>query len=460
MDALPLVTHSAPDQVMAWRRGRPVTVAQFLADVARLATALPAGGHVLNACADRYRFTVGLAAALVTSKVCLLPPSHTAETVRQMKAFAPDGFALVDGPTALGLPVFLFDDTSFALSRAAEGGAVVPLIPADRTMAFVFTSGSTGTPVPHRKTWGQMVRNVRAEAAALPLPLPQGARPQVLGTVPPQHMYGIESTVLLPMQSGGALCAGHPFYPADICAALAQLPRPRVLVTTPVHLRALLDAGVDLPEVDLVLSATAPLSAELAASVEARLRAPLQEIYGSTETGQIASRRSTQTRHWTLLPEIEIEQRGELFWASGGHVEPETPLGDMLELLEGGRFLLHGRLGDLVNIAGKRNSLAYLNHQLLAVVGVVDGVFFMPDEQAADGVTRLAAFAVAPGLTAAALRAALRERIDPIFMPRPLVLLQQLPRNSTGKLTRETIETLAKTHLRRGGAHGGDLDGA
>lgn len=456
MDAYPLLAHATGGQVMAWRHGQPVTVARFLRDVAWLAQALPAGSHVLNACADRYRFAVGLAAALVTQKISLLPPSHTPETVRQMKVFAPDAFCLADGSTAIDLPVFRFDEAP-ASGPAAGGDPEMPLIPADRTLAFVFTSGSTGTPLPHRKAWGQMVRNVRAEAAALAWAA--GERPQLVGTVPPQHMYGIESTVLLAWQSGGALCGAHPFYPADICAALAEVPRPRVLVTTPVHLRALLDAGVEVPAIDLLLSATAPLSAELAARAEARLAAPLQEIYGSTETGQIASRRSTRTRHWTLLPGIELSQRGDRFWASGGHVDPETPLGDLLELAEGGRFLLLGRLGDLVNIAGKRNSLAYLNHQLLAIDGVADGVFFMPDEEAADGVTRLAAFAVAPGLNAAALRAALRERIDPVFMPRPLVLLDRLPRNSTGKLTRETIESLARAHLRRGGVPDGDVDG-
>jgi acyl-coenzyme A synthetase/AMP-(fatty) acid ligase len=333
---------------------------------------------------------------------------------------------------------------------------VVPDIPADRTLAWVFTSGSTGLPVPHRKVWGQMVRNVRAASAVLLLPA--GGGPQVVGTVPPQHMYGFESTVLLPLLAGGAMCAGHPFYPADICAALEQLPRPRLLVTTPVHLRALLDADVALPAVDLVLSATAPLSPELAAAAEQRLQAPLQEIYGSTETGQIATRRSTQTRHWQLFPGVVLDQREGRSWASGGHVEPPTPLGDVLELADDGSFLLHGRLGDMVNIAGKRNSLAYLDHQLLAIPGVVDGVFFMPPDEIADGVTRLMAFAVAPGQSAAALRKALRERIDPIFMPRPLVLVDTLPRNSTGKLTRETIESLARAHWRPGPANRRDLD--
>jgi acyl-coenzyme A synthetase/AMP-(fatty) acid ligase len=447
MDAsFPLVLHTDPEAVLAWRHGSPVTVAQFVADVRRLAAALPAATHVLNACADRYHFAVGLAAALLAGKTSLLPPSHTPETIRQMVAFAPDVFCLCDGPTAIALPLLAYDAEAAAPAAAALAAfAGIPTVPGARTLALVFTSGSTGAPVPHRKLWGAVVLDVQAEAAALLLP---PAPPvQVLGTVPPQHMYGLESSVLLPLHSGGALCAAHPFYPADICAELARLPRPRLLVTTPVHLRALLDAQVTVPPLDLVLSATAPLSEELAAQAEARLGVPVQEIYGSTETGQIATRHSTRTRYWTLLDGVKLVQQGERCWASGGHVDPPMPLGDLLELAPDGRFLLHGRLGDLVNIAGKRNSLGHLNHQLLAIEGVVDGMFVMPDGDDADGVTRLAAFVVAPGLTEAALRSALRQRIDPIFMPRPLVLLPELPRNSTGKVTRATLDTLLRSHV-------------
>eukprot|EP00825_Cyclidium_porcatum_P006011 TRINITY_DN12953_c0_g1_i1.p3 TRINITY_DN12953_c0_g1~~TRINITY_DN12953_c0_g1_i1.p3 ORF type:complete len:134 (-),score=60.00 TRINITY_DN12953_c0_g1_i1:82-483(-) len=95
-----------------------------------------------------------------------------------------------------------------------------------------------------------------------------------------------------------------------------------------------------------------------------------------------------------------------------------------------------------VNIAGKRTSLAYLNHQLGAVPGIVDGAFFLPDEEGPDGITRLTAFIVAPGMTARQVTVALRERIDAIFLPRPLVLVDELPRNSTGKLPRVELQAL------------------
>src|ERR1700691_3561465 len=115
---------------------------------------------------------------------------------------------------------------------------------------------------------GGLVQCVRAEVTRLP-PIDL-AGCAILGTVPAQHMYGFESTVLLPWHSGGALCAERPFFPADIAAALSALPRPRVLISTPVHLRALLTAETALPALELIVSATAMLPANLAREVEHR----------------------------------------------------------------------------------------------------------------------------------------------------------------------------------------------
>jgi len=66
----------------------------------------------------------------------------------------------------------------------------------------------------------------------------------------------------------------------------------------------------------------------------------------------------------------------------------------------------------------------------------------MPDE-AEDSITRLTAFVVAPGVSRAALMSALRQRIDPAFLPRPLYLVPSLPRNATGKLPRSALVELA-----------------
>ena len=148
--------------------------------------------------------------------------------------------------------------------------------------------------MPQVKTWGTLVRSVHGEGTALGIAGLEGAF--LVGTVPHQHMYGLESVILLALQHGLALHAERPFYPGDIAAVLDGLPGRRMLVTTPVHLRTLLADGIRLPSVDFLLCATAPLAPQLASEAEWMLNAPLYEIYGCSETGQVAVRRPKRRR--------------------------------------------------------------------------------------------------------------------------------------------------------------------
>jgi acyl-coenzyme A synthetase/AMP-(fatty) acid ligase len=428
--------------VLAYRAGAPILAGQFLADVARAGAALGGGGYVLNVCSDRYRFAVGLGAALATGKVSLLPSTRTPEVIAHLKRFAPDAVCLTDEEGCdIDLPLVRFPGGSSVPSEVGFA-ALVPQIEASQRAAWVFTSGSTGTPVPHEKSFGSLVECMGV--AAQRLGLTSGVSHAIVATVPPQHMYGFEASVLLPLASGNALSAERPFYPADICALLAAAPRPRVLITTPIHLRALLAADLSIPDTDLIVSATAPLSGQLAREVERRCHTPLLEIYGTTETGSIAVRRTTETAQWRLWPGVTLESHSGETWARGGHVVQPTRLCDVIEVTGRDSFLLHGRVADLVNIAGKRSSLAYLNHQLNSIPGVLDGAFFHCDSPAGNAaVTRVGACVVAPGLDAAAIAAELRRRIDPVFLPRPLLLVASLPRTSAGKLPQEALRSLA-----------------
>ncbi|MFZ2971922.1 MAG: AMP-binding protein [Ferribacterium limneticum] len=450
MNMVPLLAHGDLDAVFAWSADGPLSVGDYLADAHRLAEQLPATGYLLNLCHDRYRFAVGFAAGLLRGMTSLQPSSQSAETFRRLQAEYAGLLCLCDGAAdTLDLPRLDFPETpTVNRKKEPKPKSAIPQIPADHLAAILFTSGSTGLPQAQRKTWGKLVANGRSEAIALGLDRQPHA---IVGTVPVQHSYGFESTFLLALHGGCAFWAGKPFYPQDIAGALAAVPQPRLLVTTPFHLSALLSAEIDLPPVDLLLSATAPLSTTLAAQAEARTGAPMHEIYGSTESGQLATRRTTDGAAWTLLPGVRLEQDGDDTVACDGHVEGRLALSDLIELLPDHRFLLHGRHADLVNIAGKRTSLAYLNHQLGAVPGVVDGAFFLPDEEGPDGITRLTAFVVAPGLSARQVSVELRQRIDAIFLPRPLVLVDKLPRNSTGKLPRGDLQALYAEKVSHGG---------
>jgi len=392
--------------------------------------------HVLNFCADRYRFTVALFAATLRGQVTLLPPTTTPHVIASMREFAPDAYFVSDEESpGIDLPRCALPPEHDAEPADFD----VPAIDGGQVFACLFTSGSTGEPQPYFKRWGPMALDSAGEARRFGI----GPGHAILGTVPPQHMYGFESTVLLPLHAGAALTSERPYYPADIDAAASRVPAPRVLFTTPFHLRAWMESG-DPASLEVIVSATAPLSVGLARQAEERTGARLFEIYGCTEAGQVASRRPTQAVEWDALDGVRVWNDGAQAMAAGAHIEQPTPLQDIIEVLgDGTRFLLHGRSTDMVNIAGKRNSLGYLNHQLTAIPGVVDGAFFLPDEVDADAVTRLMAFAVAPTLTSAQIVEALRGRIDAAFLPRPVVLVESLPRSLTGKLPREALRTLA-----------------
>ena len=122
-------------------------------------------------------------------------------------------------------------------------------------------------------------------------------------------MYGLELSILLPLFGPFAVHGGKPFFPADVAAALAEVPAPRMLVTTPIHLQALLRDPVALPPLAAIASATAPLSRELAAEAEARYGAPVIELFGSTETCVIAHRRTVGETAWHLYPGYRAASR-------------------------------------------------------------------------------------------------------------------------------------------------------
>lgn len=434
---IPLVVPRPATDVFARSAERRITIVDFVADVAALAARLPDRRHVVNLCVDRYRFTVAFGAALARGQVSLLPSHRTPEFLAALARAHPDLYCLADEAVEW-CPL----ETAPYPSDLAPGAGdpAVPAFPPEQVAAIAFTSGTTGAPTPHVKLWGALARGARAEAQALGIDGLAGAT--LVGTVPPQHMYGLESTVLLVLQHRFAMEGGRPFYPRDVREALARVPAPRVLITTPVHLRALDIDDTELPPLECVVSATAPLAPEAAARAESRYRAPVLEIYGFTEAGMVASRRTLEGETWRLLPGVSLRSDGEAWWAESGHVPTPARFSDLIDVLDGERFVLRGRASDVVNVAGKRASLAGLNAQLLAIPGVVDGAFFLPEDDGT-GLRRLAAFVVAPGLSSRRLLEALRHRVDPAFLPRPLRLVARLPRTATGKLTAQDVRALA-----------------
>lgn len=428
MQALPLVDR--PDGAALFlRSGLSVGRSAFLADTHALAGRLPESGHVLNLCRDRYLFTVAFGAALLRRRACLLCGDPSPAMLAGLAAQYPDVVAVADDPRVNApCPVIV------AESGAGAGPTANPMIPADQLAAIVFTSGSTGAPVPHRKSWGALVQ--RSRAAGERFGLTEAAPASIVGTVPPGHMYGFETTVLLPLHAACASWCGQAFFPADVGAALLAAPAPRILVTTPLQLRALREVAA--PGLRCSISATAPLDPALAAETEARWGAPVLEIFGATECGSIASRRTLEGDGWLPYPGVCLQQDGDVALACAEGMPP-VPLADELEVLADGRFRLLGRRADMVKLGGRRASLAGLNRILTGLDGVRDGIFVVPDDLDRRSTARLLALVVAPGRSAPSILAELRGRVDPIFLPRRVVHVDALPRNALGKLPLQAV---------------------
>ncbi|PJK08076.1 AMP-ligase [Lysobacteraceae bacterium NML120232] len=412
---------------------QPVRRGDFLRRVTALAATLPDAPALINLCERRDHFIAAFCAAALRGQVTLLPPSRAPQMVAEVAAAHPQALRVGDMDEI---------DCDVRVDKATAHTATIQpaRVEAAQLAMIGFTSGSTGQPSAHRKCWGALGHTDAVNQQLLTALC--GGAAHIVATVPPQHMYGMELSVLLPLFGAFAVHPGRPFFPEDIARALAECDAPRLLVTTPVHLRALLESGVALPPLAGIVSATAPLAPALAARAEARFGCQLRELFGATEVCIFAERRPSHETTWRLLDQVRLQPEREGTQVFRPSLPQPVMLADMVELSADGRsFELRGRQADLLEIAGKRASLADLTRRLQAIEGVVDGAMLQLDADAA-GVRRLLAVVVAPGMDDATLIAHLRQASDPVFLPRRIIRVAALPRNETGKLPRQALLAL------------------
>lgn len=448
MNRLPLLGHAA-DDVIARRQGHRITAWRFLADVERMAAKLPDLKNAVNLCEDHYLFLVGMAAAWTRGQQVLLPPSRSPEAVSGVIGEHGEAYCLLDEAGARYDAVRSQRTTPQRYVESEEPVSIgeyrVPQLEADLAAVTLYTSGSTGSPVGHRKRWRELAEGVRLTGVQLGRDKAPGT--DIVATVPAQHMFGLETCIMATLVDRLTLLAERPFFPEDVRRAMQDAGPLPLLVTSPLHLRACVEANLEWPAPRFVLTATAPLDAELAAAAEQAMQCPVMEIYGSTETGAVATRRTATDTAWLPLEGVSITGGEEGVVVHASHLVQTAHLTDIVHRQPDGRFTLQGRVGDLVKIAGNRISLSELNRRLLAIPGVVDGAFLAPDAQG--GTQRLTAVVVAPGVDDGTIVAALRECVDPVFLPRPLLRADHLPRGETGKLSRAELVSLVEG-LRRG----------
>lgn len=425
-----------------------VRCADFIGQAQRLAEQLPAGKCAINLCENRYLFTLAFCAAIIKQQTTLLPQNRAEATQTSLFEQYAGAYVLHDGAALIAPNLPHLDINTLNLLGAPCRD--IPQIDAEFLAAIAFTSGSTGQPKANLKPWRTLVESSQISARFM---LPAGDQCySVLATVPAQHMWGLETSVLLPLFSELCVADSRPLFPQDIHHALAALSEPRLLISTPVHLRAMVLSGLRLPPVARILCATAPLSKDLASDIEVLFQGELVEVFGCSEVGSMACRRTAQQEIWRLFDGLcftpfnshlagsEGGETCEGGMISAAHLPSSQTLTDRIEWLGAQAFRLLGRSDDMIEIAGKRGSVQEMNKLLLSAPGVTDGVVFMPEpDLARHKITRPAALVVAPKSTKADLVAYFAKHLDPVFIPRPLLLVESLPREENGKLPRSKL---------------------
>lgn len=434
------------EDLFAVRNGVELSRGKLWADVRAFARRLPDRAYLFNLCEDRYLFCVTLLAAMLRRQVCLLPPSAQPGVLHDMLGDFPNCYQVSEKAPEHTLcpwfPAELSETTIRADAREIE-------FDPGQIALIAFTSGTTGRPKPCPKTWGTF--RISAQIALRSLGM-ENARLAVVSTTPPQHMYGLETSIFWPLFSSFVLHAGWPFYPEDVRRTVREAPLPCLLASTPVHLRALFATEAQWPNLQAIICSTANLSQSLAMRVEQAGGARLWEIYGSTETLSFACRATARETVWRPYSGVKLYHETEdVIMLSAPHIIGSIQLQDLLCIEADGDFSVLGRSADMVKIGGKRVSLAELKRRLTEIDGVEDGLcLVVADEQRESRVVAV----VVSKLSRQDIVEALRPYLDEVFLPKRIEFVAKIPRNTVGKVARSELEKLlANDDAPRSSAH-------
>jgi acyl-coenzyme A synthetase/AMP-(fatty) acid ligase len=435
LDRLALI---GADQRWTWR--------QVHLAASELARRLDKSETICNLCGSRVGFLVTWLAAMRRGCMQLLPPSGGHADLVAILQSCSRPTIVVDEEKLLQ-PQWTTNARCLinipdATQRSSPKDVLSWQADWDLSMVRLYTSGSTGVPEPQTRTLGQLVQGAFLLGSRLHAELEGGLSliNAIVCSVPPQHMFGLEMSVMLSLVHGIPVLERRPLLPADVISAFEQTGVGTAWITTPLHLQALVRTGDNVPNCSVVVSSTMPLDPTVARHTEVLVKAPVLEIYGSTETGAIAMRRTAKDISWQPVDNVWIEPgifgSGAKVW--GSHFSSPQILTDQIKTNEHGRFNLLGRHGDMIKIGGRRASLAGLNLLLSNFPGLLDGVFYMPTTGAYP--ERLVLIHTGEVLDPIATVNWLRERMDPVFIPRTIIRTSSLGRTDTGKLSKAVLD--------------------
>jgi|BarGraIncu00421A_1022006.scaffolds.fasta_scaffold03219_1 acyl-coenzyme A synthetase/AMP-(fatty) acid ligase len=317
----------------------------------------------------------------------------------------------------------------------------------DEPFLQLFTGGSTGKP----KVWSKSPRNLFAEAFYWKEKFDLSAKDLFVSTVPTYHIYGLFFSVILPFVAQAKVLSDIYTFPQEIISTTNKH-KATVLVSVPIHYRSLKVDNLFAPSLKVAFSSSGVLNRSDAIHFQNKTGLGITEIYGSTETGGIATRSiSEHTESWKPVDVVswkisgkrlsikspfisaEMEKDSEEFCVTGDEVQPD----------KGNRFILLGRADGIVKVAGKRVDLLDVQNKILTLPTVIDAlVVALPAEKGRESVI---AAVVACKLNKIQLKKMMLEKLEPYAMPRRIKIVSSIARAATGKIDRGKIEQIFLT---------------
>jgi fatty-acyl-CoA synthase len=351
----------------------------------------------------------------------------------------------------------------------AKGSTKDCVPPTESGKVVILTSGTTGNP----KGAARKQPDSLEPAAALFSKIPLKARETTMIAAPMFHSWGFAHfTLALPLSS--TLVLRRRFDPQDTLRAVAEH-RATALAVVPVMLQRILELPIetiksyDTHALKIIAASGSALPGELATRVMDMFGDVLYNLYGSTEVAwaTIATPADLRAAPGTagkppmgtvvkLLDseglEVSQGENGRIFVANemvfdgytgGGGKEIVKGLmstGDVGRMDDGGRLFVDGRDDEMI-VSGGENVFPREVEDLLAdhegieeaaVIGVEDEKFGQ----------RLKAFVVLrndSGLDEEAVKEYVKHNLARYKVPREVVFVGELPRNSTGKVLKREL---------------------
>jgi acyl-CoA synthetase (AMP-forming)/AMP-acid ligase II len=268
------------------------------------------------------------------------------------------------------------------------------------------------------------------------------------------HSYGFSNLILPLLLHGIPLILSGASLPEAVRRATADHPDVTV-PAVPVLWRHWLEADAIPPHIRVAISAGAPLPLDLERAIHARLGLKVHNFYGSSECGGIAYDTTGEPRSEAGLAGepmkgvslscsadgcvvVRSQAVGQTYWP-----EPDPHLRDGvfqtsdLGALREGRLFLQGRAGEQINIAGRKVVPEAIERELGGHPAVRDCVVFgVPGCGHGRGESIVAMVALRTVIPIADLRHHLSDRLPAWQIPREWDLVEALPFNARGKLSR------------------------